>query len=321
MSQKPEVVREFKFSDGTLLQLADKVILNGTRDSTELIPEGVTAARLTALGTQNDTFRNMEDDIEWTGLVGEKTELKDAAMETCETQTRNMRRMAANIFGEGSKKYKGFGFDGINELKDVERIKAYYRIVRRADARLADLAPEGLTAGLITTYTAACAAADLAYDVLVDTIEARDEATENRIELGNAIYAEVVKICNTGKTYWFDKSEAKYNDYVITPSGTTQTDENGSMKLSGLVTDMNGNPLSVATITAKDDQGVTVSTTTGVAGLFSLQLTGLVGPTNFAISVSYPALADGSFTIIAVPGEDQVQNFQLFPNTPPPPMP
>jgi len=72
MSQKPELVRDFKFSDGALIQLADKVILNGTRDSTELIPEGVTAARLTALGTQNDTFRNMEDDIEWTGLVGNK---------------------------------------------------------------------------------------------------------------------------------------------------------------------------------------------------------------------------------------------------------
>jgi len=168
MSKKPELIRSFNFSDGSLIQLADKVILNGTRDSTELIPEGVTAARLTALGTQNDTFRNMEDDIEWTGLVGEQTEIKDAALEVCETQTRNIRRMAANIFGEGSRKYKGFGFDGINALKDVERIKAYYRIVRRADARLADLAPEGLTSGLITTYTAACAAADLAYDVLVE---------------------------------------------------------------------------------------------------------------------------------------------------------
>jgi len=238
----------------------------------------------------------------------------------CETQTRNIRRMAANIFGEGSRKYKGFGFDGINALKDVERIKAYYRIVRRADARLADLAPEGLTAGLITTYTAACAAADLAYDVLVDTIQDRDEATEDRIELANAIYAEVVKICNTGKTYWFDKSEAKYNDYVITPSGTTQTDENGSMKITGVVTDMNGNPLSVATVTASNADG-SVSTTTGVAGLFSLQIIGLVGPTNATLTVSYPALADGLRGITVEPGVDQVQNFQLFPNTPPPPMP
>lgn len=310
MSQKPELIRDFKFSDGALIQLADKVILNGGRDSTELIPEGVTAARLTALGTQNDTFRNMEDDVEWTGIVGEKTELKDAALEACETQTRNIRRMAANIFGEGSKKYKGFGFDGINELKEVERIKAYYRIVRRADARLADLAPEGLTAGLITTYTAACAAADLAYDVLVDTIQDRDEATEDRIELGNAIYAEVVKICNTGKTYWFDKSEAKYNDYVITPSGTTQTDEDNSMKFQGLVTDSNGNPLEGVTVAASNDEG-TVSTTTGVGGLYSLQIVGLFEPIDVTLTASLTGYTPISRPLTAVNGEDQVQNFQL----------
>jgi hypothetical protein len=319
MSKKPELIRSFNFSDGSLIQLADKVILNGTRDDVELIPEGVTAQRLTDLGALNDTFRNMEDDVEWAGLVSEKAEIKDAALEVCETQTRNIRRMAANIFGEGSTKYKRFGFDGINALKDVERIKAYYRIVRRANQRLADLAPEGLTAGLITTYTAACAAADVAYDVLVDTIEDRDEATENRIELANEIYAEVVKICNTGKTYWFDRSEAKYNDYVITPSGTTQTDESSSMKFNGLVTDMFGNPVVGAIIRASNAEG-SISTTTGVAGLYSLQITGLTEPANATLSAEFPGLATQLRAVTAVGGVNQEQNFQLSPE-PTPPMP
>lgn len=221
MTKKAEVKRNYIFSDATSMKLTDTTISNGRRDIAELASQGVTTTRLDALEEKNEAFRDMEDDIEWAGLLSEKVALKDEAFDVCETGTRNIRRMAANIFGEDSPTYRRFGFDGINGLKDLERAKAYFRIWRRATAKAAELAPEGLTAVVLSTFKDNCIAADTANDVVVDTVEARDEATEDRIELGNEIYAEVVKICNTGKTYWFDKVEAKYNDYVITDSGTT----------------------------------------------------------------------------------------------------
>ncbi len=243
MSKKEEAVRAYNFADASLMQLADEVVSNGTRDSAELTPQGVTAARLGDLAALNDTFRDMEDDEEWAGLVSEKAEDKDAALAVCEAGTRNIRRMVSNVFGEQSAKYRRFGFTGINDLKDADRIKAYFRVWRRASDLTTELAPEGLTATVLADFRTACETADDAYDALVDTINDRDIATEERIELGNEIYAEVVKICNTGKTYWFDKEEAKYNDYVITPSGTTanQPPSQNGLRIAGTVRSQNGN--------------------------------------------------------------------------------
>jgi len=213
------VKRQYSFSDAMLLQLTDSVISNGTRDTVQLDPEGVTLTRLAALKTLNNNFLNMEDDVEWKGLVSIKTEEKNAALEVCETASNKVRRMAENTFGEGRGKYNRFDFDGINRLQDVLRIRAYHRIHRRATANAIALAAEGLTPAFLTAFKDACLAADDAYDVTIDTIENRDEAKEERIALGNLLYAEVLKICNTGKSYWIDKSESRYNDYVISASG------------------------------------------------------------------------------------------------------
>jgi hypothetical protein len=46
----------------------------------------------------------------------------------------------------------------------------------------------------------------------------RDDATEERINLANALYNNLAKYCQIGKSIWDDISEAKYNDYVINPT-------------------------------------------------------------------------------------------------------
>jgi hypothetical protein len=231
MAKKKEETRDFNFSDGNLSQLTDEVIGSATRDTAEMTPNGVTVARLDALKLKNEAFIDLEDDEEWAGLVSEKTDAKDIALEKCESRTRSIRRMAGNIFGENSSTYRRFGFEGINTLPEVDRIKAYFRVHRRASEKLVELTPEGLTAVILTDFNGECDAANLAYDEMVDTIKDRDIATEERIKLANEIYGEVVKIANTGKDVWYESSEAKYNDYVITESGTTV----GQKRYKGIV--------------------------------------------------------------------------------------
>lgn len=229
MGSDSKTIRKYRFSDGMLLQLADTVIRNGIRDSAVLESQGVTTARLDALETLNTTFRDTEDDVEWKGLVAEKTELKDAAMAVCKSGTANIRRMAVNVFGERSGTYRRFGFDNINKLSDIYRIRAYFRIWRRANEHATALAPEGLTPEVLAAFRTACENYDAAYDVMDDTARDRDIAAEERIDLGNRIYAEVVKICNTGKNYWRERSEARYNDYLITSDGATAGVETGGV--------------------------------------------------------------------------------------------
>lgn len=40
-------------------------------------------------------------------------------------------------------------------------------------------------------------------------------ATQNRVLAGNSVYAELVRLCDIGKTLFQDSDEAKYNDYVL----------------------------------------------------------------------------------------------------------
>jgi hypothetical protein len=321
MSKKPEEIRIFNFSDAALMQLADAVISTGRRDATELGPEGVTSTRLDDLETLNASFRDMEDDIEWAGLVSEKTAEKDAALAECETGVRNIRRMAANIFGERSTKYKRFGFDSINALKDVERIKAYFRVHRRAVDNALALAPEGLTATVLTAFRDACVAADEAYDVLKDTIDDRDLATAERVVLGNAIYTEVVKICNTGKTYWFDRSEAKYNDYVITPGGGTEggvVPPVATITISGTLTNgMTSTPIAsgnLAVVVGADSY----TATSNAAGFFARAIPAPAVPTAATMTAAATGFIGQSRALTLAPGVDQTQNFGLMPLPMPP---
>jgi hypothetical protein len=65
---------------------------------------------------------------------------------------------------------------------------------------------------------------DDAIDAQIASIRNRDIAVEERVGEGNVLYAELVKLCNTGKDIFYSINEAKYNDYVIynTPTGKVE---------------------------------------------------------------------------------------------------
>ncbi|MES2620462.1 MAG: hypothetical protein V4615_06385 [Bacteroidota bacterium] len=60
----PIVTRDYKFSDGTLEQLADLIAANLTRDLADLAPRGITAATVTALQQMRTNFSNVPTDDE-----------------------------------------------------------------------------------------------------------------------------------------------------------------------------------------------------------------------------------------------------------------
>jgi hypothetical protein len=73
MAKEKEEVRIYSMSDGDMIQTVDDVIGSATRDTTELTPEGVDSARLTALEGKRDDFDEMEDDEEWEGFGKRKS--------------------------------------------------------------------------------------------------------------------------------------------------------------------------------------------------------------------------------------------------------
>ena len=56
---------------------------------------------------------------------------------------------------------------------------------------------------------------DDAMEAQSDAIADREIGTMERTIIANEIYAEISRICDTGKGIWKDVNEAKYNDYII----------------------------------------------------------------------------------------------------------
>jgi hypothetical protein len=59
---------------------------------------------------------------------------------------------------------------------------------------------------------------DKAIDDIEDKIENRDLETQDRVQKGNALWAEMSKLSSIGKSVYEDIDEARYNDYVLTPA-------------------------------------------------------------------------------------------------------
>ncbi|HLG34830.1 MAG TPA: hypothetical protein VI757_08125, partial [Bacteroidia bacterium] len=79
----------------------------------------------------------------------------------------------------------------------------------------AALSSEGLTALILGNLSTGITTTDTAITTKQQRVSERDAAVTERVTLGNTLYAELVKLADTGKHIWEDVNEAKYNDYVI----------------------------------------------------------------------------------------------------------
>ena len=218
--KKQQVERAYNFSDAVLIQKCDNVNHSITRDQTEFTDRGFLVADNTAFATLRDDFDAMPSDVELEGIVSDITEQKDAAAEALRVAVREFRTAAQNKWGDDKAKYRTYGFDDMSNMPDADLVRLGKRVSRIASIQQPDLAP-GINAAKIAALDVLNKALDDLIDLKEDGTNQRDIFTEDRIEAGNALYAVLVKVCNTGKNIWEATDEAKYNDYVIynTPSG------------------------------------------------------------------------------------------------------
>lgn len=221
-TKKQMAVRDYNFSDGELKQHGDEIINSIERDIVEFAERGMTTVRLNNLQQKLVNFDELPTDEILEGIKIDATQDKDTARTNAEIAARSIFVMAENKFGTDSGKYKQFGDAAISRQSDNQFYRTLKTIKTSADKFLFDLAEEGLTQEMIDNLAKLTALFDKAIDDQNTAIKSRDIATEERIEAGNALYADLVKVCNTGKDIWYNKNEAKYNDYVIYTSSTAK---------------------------------------------------------------------------------------------------
>ncbi|MCY0977610.1 hypothetical protein PGH12_18220 [Chryseobacterium wangxinyae] len=219
--KKEQVTRDFKLADSVLKQKADELIALIDRDSTEFTDRGYNAAKKTELTAARDTAESFPSDEQLEAIKMDLTEQKDAARKALEKSMRSIFKMAENVFGLYSAKYKEFGNAGISQLSDAEVVRIAKMMSVTVEKYLPQLADEGLTFDKINTLITQREALDVAIDAQAQGVSDRDVAAEGRIEALNKLYQLLTKYAGTGKDIFYETNEAKYNDYIIydTPSG------------------------------------------------------------------------------------------------------
>lgn len=195
--------------------LKDKVQLLIARDGGILSNYGIDNATVTFLTDTNQQLMSLPSDVYLKGQVSVATEKRDLSADQIKVAIRDIMLRPKLKFGENSAEYRSFGTVGMDKLDHAHLYFCASTVAQVATLYLTELGPVGLTQAIIDDLT------DLNttfHQQIVDKIKAvalRDTYTEKRITLANMLYNRIVQVCEVGKTYWFDKSEANYNDYVI----------------------------------------------------------------------------------------------------------
>jgi hypothetical protein len=219
--EKEMQVRNYNMADASLIVVAGEKQRFMVRDLAEFTLYNVLAPEMTTFKADITAFEALPTDIELEGLKIETTSIKDVIADNMKVAIREIMTRAKNKYGEAHGKYKQFGTLGMDTFDDPHLLVCGRRVARTATTYINDLGTKGLTVAMVTALTTLVNAFENAILNQSDAIANRDNATDDRIEMGNLLYKKLVDYCETGKTIWVTKDEAKYNDYIIydTPSG------------------------------------------------------------------------------------------------------
>lgn len=214
-TEKKAEEREYKFEDAVLEQLADFIYNNVERDLTELAPRGVTQTTLDNYEVLIDDFKEYPTDEEFVGRITLAVGVKNAAKDAALTLTRTLRTAVENTYVEQPDMISLFKFEGMNKLDEDQMPRAMRKFHRLGLEFQTALNAEGITPIWLTDYRTAIVLLDDELDNVEKAEEIRDKSAQVRIQKGNKVYREVVRLTNIGKDYFFSRDEAYYNDYVI----------------------------------------------------------------------------------------------------------
>lgn len=207
--------RMYKCTDGTLIQKSSQIANCITRDQNQFSSFGILPATVTAFRALIATFELKITDDEAVGEQTTATANKEALRGELETLLRTTRGAMQDIY-KGVGKYRKFGFDDFIKMADndfIRMAKRVLRVLNELQAEITDDKP--IVVSLLNDLETLIGQFDTALDTVADKKNERDIATQSRILAGNSVYAELVRLCDIGKTIFQDSDEAKYNDFIL----------------------------------------------------------------------------------------------------------
>lgn len=305
----------FNFTFAFLYQLVDKALMLFDRDSAELAQYGIDAAFKADLSAKNTALKSAPDDIVYKSQVSIASADRDKTAEEVKATIRNIVSRAIDLYGEESGQYRMFGIKNMDSMDVNQLFVCATRVVEVGGSLLTELSAKGLTQQMLDDLETAAGKLDTKIDTKTDSVMDRDEATEKRILDANVVYGMVVSMFRYGKVYWADKSEAKYNDYVIynTPDGLPPPAEQFGM-VHGTV--LNADTLAPVPYALVFFEGIEEPVEADEDGTYERDQIPL---TSLLISATADGMVDFESPLALQAGQDVLFDIMMQPNTTPPP--
>ena len=208
--------RNFNMPDADLYVQCMERIRLAHRDIALFEPFNYPLDRLKGFANLCEKYRNEPDDNEYVGDQMIATEKKDAAADNLRVAIRGVMTRVAMKFHDKTGRYRKFGTTKMTDMSDPALLFCGRRVIRVARLSLDFLTETGLNEAHLKKVADACTDLEQAMHIQQDRLHERDIAVERRMEAGNKIYEELVKLSEIGKTIWEERGDkAKYEQYCI----------------------------------------------------------------------------------------------------------
>ncbi len=220
--KKQHINRRHNFQDAELYLNCVERIRYAHRDLAFFEQYGYDLERLKRFKAQCERFRELPDDDELLGDQMICTEKKYKAADKLRAAIRSLMTRVAMKYSNRSGRYRKFGTAKLGDMSDAQLLFCARRVVRVARQQMDFLEEVGVNETLLQRITEAAREFERAVNIQQDKVADRDIAVERRIEAGNQLYDELVKLCNIGKDIWAGKDPARYDEYCLYESNNEQ---------------------------------------------------------------------------------------------------
>lgn len=220
--KKQKVNRKYNFPDADLYQMCTDAIRLAKRDLEHFKDYEYDGHRLKGYHDRCKRFIEVPDDDE---LLGDQMVVTDKKYEAAERVRHAIRSIMTRVrmkFSNRTGRYRKFGTQKIGDMTDAQLLFCGRRVIRVARAQWPFLEETGLNESHLKKLADACQAFEQAMNIQQDKIADRDIAVESRIDIGNLLYDELIKVCDIGKDIWAESDRAKYEAYCIYESNNEQ---------------------------------------------------------------------------------------------------
>ncbi len=169
-----------------------------------------------------DRFRDLPDDDEYIGDQMILTEKKYKAADKLRNAIRSLMTRVEMKFNNRTGRYRKFGASKLGDMTDAQLLFCARRVIRVARQQIDFLEDVGVKENILNKISTEAQTFENTVNLQQDKVADRDIGVERRVDQGNAIYEELVTLCNIGKDIWNDKDAAKYERYCLYESNNEQ---------------------------------------------------------------------------------------------------